>query len=145
MDGRRALAYSRVRENQLDAGDNDITRGERQQAVAQAITDKLAGVGTFLRLPFDGGDLLKPLATDLDASDFLELGWVKLRADGGHVVRCRLGGDLESINGASVIRSSEDNRSVISMFTDQSAPQPPNPDRGEDFPPGCLVGGVKKR
>ena len=45
MDGRRALAYSRVRENQLDPADNDITRGERQQAVAQAITDKLAGVG----------------------------------------------------------------------------------------------------
>ena len=140
MNGRRALAYSRVRENQLDPADNDITRGERQQAVAQAITNKLAGVGTFLRLPFAGDDLLKPLATDLDAGDFLELGWVKFRADGGRVVRCRLGGDLESINGASVIRSSEDNRSVISMFTDQSAPQPPNPGRGEDFPPGCLVG-----
>jgi LCP family protein required for cell wall assembly len=144
MNGRRALAYSRVRENQLDPADNDITRGERQQAVAQAITNKLAGVGTFLRLPFAGDDLLKPLATDLDAGDFLELGWVKFRADGGRVVRCRLGGDLESINGASVIRSSEDNRSVISMFTDQSAPQPPNPGRGEDFPPGCLVGGVKR-
>lgn len=144
MDGRRALAYSRVRENQLDPADNDITRGERQQQVAQAITDKLAGIGTFLRLPFVGGDLLKPLTTDLSAGDFLELGWVKLRADGGRVVRCRLGGSLESIGGASVIRSSEDNRSVISMFTDQSAPQPPNPDRGEDFPPGCLVGNAKR-
>jgi LCP family protein required for cell wall assembly len=145
MDGRRALAYSRVRENQLNSADNDITRGERQQAVAQAITDKLAGMGTFLKLPFVGDDLLKPLATDLSAGQFLELGWVKFRADGGRVVRCRLGGSLESIGGASVIRSSEDNRSVVAMFTDASAPQRPNPDRGDDFPPGCTVGNAKKR
>ena len=40
MDGRRALVYSRIRENQLDPADNDITRGERQQQVAQAITEQ---------------------------------------------------------------------------------------------------------
>ena len=33
MDGRRALVYARIRENQLDPSENDITRGERQQAV----------------------------------------------------------------------------------------------------------------
>ncbi|HEU0304740.1 MAG TPA: LCP family protein [Gaiellaceae bacterium] len=138
MDGRRALVYSRVRENQLDPSDNDITRAERQQQVTQAIADKLVGVGTFLRLPFNGSDLLRPLATDLSASELLQLGWVKFRA--GETVRCRLGGDPETIGGASVIRSSEENRSVISMFLDESALQPPRPGTGT-FGPGCVAGG----
>jgi polyisoprenyl-teichoic acid--peptidoglycan teichoic acid transferase len=140
MDGRRALVYSRIRENRLDASDNDITRAERQQQVTQAIADKLVGVGTFLRMPFNGDELLRPLATDLSANQLLQLGWVKFRVDNRGVVRCRLGGDLETIGGASVIRSSEENRNVISMFLDESAPQPPRPGTGT-FGPGCVAGG----
>ena len=37
MDGRRALVYSRIRTNQLDPSDSDITRGVRQQIVADAV------------------------------------------------------------------------------------------------------------
>ena len=139
MDGRRALVYSRIRENRLDASDNDITRSERQQQVTQAIADKLVSAGTFLRMPFNGSDLLRPLATDLSANQLLQLGWVKFRAGGGGTIRCRLGGDPETIGGASVIRSSEENRNVISMFLDESAPQPPRPGTGT-FGPGCVVG-----
>ncbi len=93
MNGERALIYSRVRENQLNPADSDITRGGRQQAVLQAVATKLASVGTALRLPFIGGDLLKPLATDLSAGQFLQLGWVKFRAPSGRVLHCRLGGE----------------------------------------------------
>src|SRR5215210_3334196 len=50
MSGNRALIYSRVRENRLDAAENDLTRGERQQDVLEAITDKLVSPGTFLKL-----------------------------------------------------------------------------------------------
>jgi polyisoprenyl-teichoic acid--peptidoglycan teichoic acid transferase len=139
MDGRRALVYSRIRENRLDASDNDITRGERQQQVTQAIGDKLVSVGTFLRMPFSGDELLRPLATDLSANQLLQLGWVKFRVGSGGTIRCRLGGDPETIGGASVIRSSEENRNVISMFLDESAPQPPRPGTGT-FGPGCVVG-----
>jgi LCP family protein required for cell wall assembly len=138
MDGRRALVYSRIRENRLDPSDNDITRAERQQQVTQAIADRLVSVGTFLRLPFSGDELLRPLATDLSANQLLQLAWVKFRA--GETIRCRLGGDPETIGGASVIRSSEENRNVISMFLDESAPQPPRPGTGT-FGPGCVVGG----
>jgi LCP family protein required for cell wall assembly len=138
MDGRRALVYSRIRENRLDPSDNDVTRARRQQEVMQAIADKLVSAGTWLRLPFDGSELLRPLATDLSANQLLQLGWVKFRA--GSTIRCHLGGDLETrSDGASVIRSSEDNLPVIAMFLDQSAPQPPNPARGDDIPPGCRV------
>src|SRR5919201_4313856 len=63
MDGHRALIYPRIRETRLNPGDSDITRGERQQQVLQAMTSKLAGMGTFVKLPFIGGDVLKPIAT----------------------------------------------------------------------------------
>jgi LCP family protein required for cell wall assembly len=76
MNGYRALIYSRVRENLLNPSDSDVTRGGRQQAVLQALTAKLASMGTFFKLPFIGGDLLKPLATDLTPTDFLQLGWI---------------------------------------------------------------------
>jgi LCP family protein required for cell wall assembly len=133
LNGRRALVYSRIRENRLNRSETDITRGERQQRVMQAIADKLTGFGTLIKLPAIGGDLLKPLATDLSASQFLQLGWVKFRA--GRTLHCRLGGD--AVGG--YIEPSEDNRNVILMVLGKSAPQPPAPSN-ETFPPGCAVG-----
>ena len=79
MNGYRALIYSRVRENRLNPADSDITRGARQQAVMQALMSKLASTGTFFKLPFIGGDLMKPLATDLSPTEFIQLGWLKIR------------------------------------------------------------------
>ena len=138
MDGRRALIYSRVRENRLDAAENDLTRGDRQQAVVEAMTGKLVGPGTFVRLPFIGADLVKPLTTDLSAGQLLQLGWVKFRANGGRALHCRLGGEPQSVDGQSVIIGSEENTAVLSMFTGRSAPQPPPP--GTTFGAGCTVG-----
>ena len=91
MDGRRALVYSRIRTNQLDPSDTDITRGNRQQIVADAVGNEIASFGTFLRLPFMGGDLAAPLATDLSAWELAQLGWVRFRSGGS--LRCRLGGE----------------------------------------------------
>ncbi len=93
MDGRRALIYSRVRENRLDPSENDLTRGERQQEVVDAMTDELVGLGTFVKLPFIGGDLVEPLTTDLSAGELLQLGWVKFRANSSRTLHCRLGGE----------------------------------------------------
>ena len=80
MDGRRALVYSRIRTNQLDPSDTDITRGNRQQIVADAVGDEIASFGTFLRLPFMGDELAAPLATDLSAWELAQLGWVRFRS-----------------------------------------------------------------
>lgn len=137
MNGERALIYTRVRENRLDPGESDLTRSARQQQVIQALSSKLASVGTFLDMPFIGGDLMKPVSTDLSAGDFIQLGWVRFRA--GASIHCRLGGDPEYVNGNAVLKSSEDNRSVISMFTGESAPQPPPPGAGT-YAPGCEIG-----
>jgi LCP family protein required for cell wall assembly len=138
MDGRRALIYSRVRENRLDPAENDLTRGERQQEVVEAMTDELVGLGTFVKLPFIGGDLVKPLTTDLSAGELLQLGWVKFRANSSRALHCRLGGDLSSDGGASVILGGEENFATVRMFQGLSAPQPPPP--GQPLAAGCVIG-----
>ena len=135
MDGKRALIYSRIRENQLDPRDTDISRGGRQQAVLRAALHKLLGFGTFAKLPFHGKSLLKPLTTDLSAWQFVQLGWVLKRAGDGSALHCRLGGTAA---GGDII-GSEDNISVVAMVTGASAPQPPRPGEGL-FAPGCIVG-----
>jgi polyisoprenyl-teichoic acid--peptidoglycan teichoic acid transferase len=139
MDGQRALIYSRIRENRLDPGESDATRAERQQQVLQAIAGKLASVGTFFDLPFIGGDLLRPVATDLTPGDFMQLGWVKWRSSNGKTLHCRLGGDVETIGGQSYVVPNELDRPVIAMVTGDSAPQPPPPGSGV-YGPGCVIG-----
>jgi LCP family protein required for cell wall assembly len=135
MDGRRALVYSRIRTNRLDPSDTDISRTTRQQAVAEAVGDEIASVGTFLRLPFIGDSLAAPLSTDLSAGELARLGWVRFRANAASSLHCRLGGDPSTVGGESVLIGSEDNASVISMFLRASAPQPPP--KGQLYAPGC--------
>jgi polyisoprenyl-teichoic acid--peptidoglycan teichoic acid transferase len=139
MNGRTALIYSRIRENKLDPSESDFTRGERQQAVIQAMADETTSFSTFLKAPFIGDDLVSPLATDLSAGQILQLGWVKRRTPSSGWLRCRLGGTIANIGGASYVIGSEENVSVIAMVTGKSAPQPPLPGSGP-FGPGCLVG-----
>jgi LCP family protein required for cell wall assembly len=135
MDGHRALIYSRIRENRLNPADTDISRGQRQQDVMQATLKKLAGPGTFFRLPFKGSDLMKPLATDLSTWQFMQLGWVKFRA--GSTLHCRLGGrDL----GDGFITGDQENIAVIQMVLGRSAPQPPPPGSGL-YGAGCTTSG----
>jgi polyisoprenyl-teichoic acid--peptidoglycan teichoic acid transferase len=139
MDGHRALIYSRIRENQLNPADTDISRGEHQQQVMQATLSKLASASTFFKLPFDGSSLLAPIATDLSTWDFMQLGWVKFRASAGNTLHCRLGGTGEDIGGGSYIVGGPENIQVIQEVLGHSAPQPPSPSGGL-YAPGCLVG-----
>jgi LCP family protein required for cell wall assembly len=138
LSGKRALIYSRVRENRLDPAENDLTRGERQQAVVEAMTDQIVSLKTFLRLPFIGDDLVKPLTTDLSAGQLLQLGWARFRANDGRALHCRLGGEPQTIGGESVLVATEENTATIAMFTGRSAAQPPPP--GTTFGAGCLIG-----
>lgn len=138
MNGWRAQIYSRIRENQLNPADTDITRGERQQQVIRAVESKLASFTTFLKLPFNGSSLVAPLATDLSAWQFMQLGWVLKRAPNSQARHCRLGGSSDT-SGSSDIIPSEENRSVIGEFTFATAAQPPQPGAGF-FAPGCFIG-----
>ena len=136
MGGRRALVYSRIRENRLNPAENDLSRGERQQQVVRAIGDELTSFGTLVRMPLLADDLIAPLATDLSASELAQLGWVTKRA--GRTLRCRLGGTPTSVGGESALAPVEENRAVVLMFLGVSAPQPPPPQYGP-FGPGCIV------
>jgi polyisoprenyl-teichoic acid--peptidoglycan teichoic acid transferase len=137
MTGHQALIYSRIRENQLNPADSDITRGEHQQAVMQATLSKLASAGTFFKLPFDGSTLLAPVATDLSTWDFMQLGWVKFRV--GTTLHCRLGGTSSDIGGGSYIIGTEENFAVVQEALGLAAPQPPSPGGGP-YAPGCVTG-----
>ena len=134
MNGQRALVYSRIRTNQLDPSDTDITRGNRQQIVADAVGNEIASFGTFLRLPFMGDTLASPIATDMSAWELAQLGWVRFRS-GGRSLRCRLGGEPTTIGGESMLLGSEDNVAVISMWLGRSSPLPPP--KGTLYGAGC--------
>ena len=136
MNGERALIYSRVRENQLNPAENDLTRGARQQAVTQAVHVEVAlAVDARLELPFDGSSLVKPLTTDLsaDAAARARLGRSSAR-------RARAPSTAAwAATPASAARRAaptEDNRATIAMLLGLSAPQPPTSTYG----PGCQIG-----
>jgi polyisoprenyl-teichoic acid--peptidoglycan teichoic acid transferase len=141
MNGSRALVYSRIRENSLDASETDLDRARRQQQVIQATANKVTSIGTAAKLPFRGGSIVRPLATDLTAGQVLQLGWIYFRADTKNALHCRLGGEPGSADGQSVIFGSEDNVATVSMFTGRSAPL--RPPKGLPYAPGCVVGDRK--
>jgi LCP family protein required for cell wall assembly len=134
MNGERALVYSRIRENLLNPRESsDFFRTSRQQAVTQAVLAKFTSIGTLASLPFDGGSLVKPIATDLSTWQLIQLGWIKFRSSSGDALHCRLGGDFgPGGNG----EPSEDNVGTIAAFLGKSAPQLPT----STFGPGCAVG-----
>jgi polyisoprenyl-teichoic acid--peptidoglycan teichoic acid transferase len=134
MNGHQALIYSRIRENRLNPAYSDITRAVHQQTVMQQTLSKLASPTTFFRLPFNGGDMLAPIATDLTTWQFIQMAWVKFRV--GTTLHCRLGGrDL----GNGYITGDQENINVIQMVLGNSAPQPPPPGSGP-YGPGCVIG-----
>jgi len=138
MSGRRALIYSRVRKNALNPADTDISRTERQQDVLQATLRKMTSLGIAWRLPFIGGKLVKPLATDLSTAQFLQMGWIYKR---GHALHCRLGGTPETLpDGESVIVAEGDDKTrVIETILGRTAPLPPRPGE-ERYGAGCVSG-----
>ena len=126
MDGKRARIYARIRRNDLNRAEGDLNRVGRQQQVLQATLGKMVGVGTFVRLPFIGDELVSPLTTDLTTAQVFQLGWLRFRASKDRTIYCRLG----------VSGDGDDNASVLLMFTSRSAIQPPSPVSGA----GCLKG-----
>jgi len=139
MSGHRALVYSRIRENRLDRSETDVTRGERQQQVLQALASKLTSPATLARMPLIGDEVLRPLTTDLSTWELVQLGWRKFRSPAASTLHCRLGGTPSDIGGESFLVPTEENRNAIAMFTGAAAPQPPAPGSGV-FGPGCVVG-----
>ena len=100
-----------------------------------ALGHQLVPAGTSSICPNIGRAIAKPLATDLTANDFLELGWVKFRAS--RTLQCHLGGSPQVIGGQDVLVSSPQNAAVLGMFLGKQAPQ--HTARGSLYGPGCSV------
>jgi polyisoprenyl-teichoic acid--peptidoglycan teichoic acid transferase len=134
LDGRRALAYSRIRHT-TNPADTDISRTERQQLVMQALSHKLVSLSTLLHLPSIGSALGKPLTTDLSANELIGIGWEKFRAS--RTLECHFGGTPQVVGGQDVLLSVSENRNVAQMFLGDSAPIPAS--KTDIFAPGCTV------
>jgi LCP family protein required for cell wall assembly len=135
LTGREALAYARIRKNQYNASDSDVTRGVRQQQVMQALKHKLATPGTLLRLRSVGARAADPLATDLSAFELIQLGWVDFRSD--RHLQCHLGGTPADIAGVSFLQPVPENRTVLDEFLGNVAVAAA--DRSNPFAPGCTT------
>ncbi|MDX6480228.1 MAG: hypothetical protein QOG85_738 [Gaiellaceae bacterium] len=139
MDGKRALIFSRIRENMLPGGGSftDFARQHDQQLVEQATLAKLASPSQFFSLPFNGSSLLEPISTDLSTWGLMQLAWVKFRSSTGSDLHCRLGGSDQSINGQDVIVGDTiAEKQVLAAVLGINAPPAPEGLYG----PGCTVG-----
>jgi LCP family protein required for cell wall assembly len=134
LDGRKALAYSRIRHT-TNPQDTDISRTERQQLVMQAISHQLVSVSSLLHLPSVGSAIAKPLTTDLSANELIGMGWDKFRAS--RTLECHMGGTPQTIGGQDVLLSVPQNRSVVQMYLGEQAPIPAP--KGSLYDPGCTV------
>lgn len=142
LTGRRALAYSRVRKNELDPSESDLTRGRRQQAVLAAIGDKVVSTNSLLHPRDIPEAMVQPLITDVTASQLILLGVGKSWAKRDNVLNCRLGGDIDFIDGQSVIVGDEANRATVRMWLGEQPPRRPNLLENQ-FAPGCMRAGAK--
>jgi LCP family protein required for cell wall assembly len=116
MDGKRARIYARIRTNDLNPAEGDLNRTGRQQQVLQATLGKMVGVGTFIKLPFIGDELVSPLTTDLSTPQVFQLGWLRFRAGTNGSIYCRL----------NFTGDGDDNGETLLMFTGKSALQRPS-------------------
>jgi len=73
LDGTTALAISRIRHNDCNPAESDLTRVRRQQKILSAIKDRLVGPGTFFRLPWISWDAPKAIKTDMGGPSLLGL------------------------------------------------------------------------
>lgn len=137
LTGRRALAYSRVRSNQLDPTESDLTRGARQQAVFDAINEKIVSTYSIIH-PFNASKaIMSPIKTDASTEELLAFAAAKKLAGFDGTLRCRLGGTSEFQNRENVLMGDEENKEAIRAF--MFAGPAIRPDTAvNQFAPGCL-------
>jgi LCP family protein required for cell wall assembly len=71
LDGKQALALARVRTNDCNTAENDLTRAGRQQQILAAMKDRLVSPGAFVRLPWISWQAPPALRTDMGGPTLL--------------------------------------------------------------------------
>lgn len=65
LNGRQALALARVRKNDCNPAENDLTRARRQQQILSAMKSRLLSPTTFARLPWVSWATPRTVRTDM--------------------------------------------------------------------------------
>jgi LCP family protein required for cell wall assembly len=65
LNGRQALALSRVRENKCNLREDDRTRAKRQQQILSAIRSRVLTPGAFIRLPAIAWEAPRTIRSDM--------------------------------------------------------------------------------
>jgi LCP family protein required for cell wall assembly len=73
LDGKQALALSRVRENSCRPNENELTRERRQQRILSAMKGRMTSPTTFFRLPWVSWTAPKAMQTDMGGPSLLGL------------------------------------------------------------------------
>jgi LCP family protein required for cell wall assembly len=74
LNGKQALALSRVRVNRCNPREDDITRNARQQKVLNAVRSRFFSPVTFFRLPQVAWQVPEAIRTDMGGFSLLEFG-----------------------------------------------------------------------
>jgi hypothetical protein len=117
----------------------DLARGQRQQAVIDAIVSQVASPESLLRPREVPRAVVAPLLTDITAGQMLAFGFARWWSKPELSLRCRLGGDQTWVGGADVLTPTEENRAVVRMWLGRQAPLPPSNPLG----PGCVAQGAE--
>lgn len=132
LNGRDALAYARIRKvdpRTLELNEQEGTelgRARRQQRVIDAIVGEVVSAESVLKPREVPRAVVRPLMTDISASQMVAFGFAKWWSKPDNSLRCRLGGDQDYRDGEDVIVPDETNRAVVRMFLGRQAPVAPD-------------------
>jgi len=73
LDGKRALQFARVRQNECSTTEDDRARATRQQQVMSAIRSQIISPSTFFRLPLVSWEAPRTIRSDLKGPGLLAL------------------------------------------------------------------------
>jgi anionic cell wall polymer biosynthesis LytR-Cps2A-Psr (LCP) family protein len=65
LNGKQALALSRVRKNDCNPRENDLTRARRQQRIIASMRGRVLSPSGFVRLPFISWNVPRTFRTDM--------------------------------------------------------------------------------
>ena len=71
LNGKQALALSRVRKNDCNPRENDLSRARRQQRIIGAMRSRVLSPAGFVRMPFIAWEVPKTFKTDMSGPTLL--------------------------------------------------------------------------
>jgi LCP family protein required for cell wall assembly len=117
LNGKQALAVSRIRVNACNPSENDINRAERQQQVLSAIKSKTLSPSTFFRLPWVSWTAPKAIRTDMGGPSLMAL-FVDLQLGGSPPPRVLKPSGFQTLpdGGQGLVVSEQEKQAEVKRF-----------------------------